>query len=87
MREIGVRELKVKASEIMRSVRKRRARYIITYRGRPVGLLSPLEDQASSRADSGEPAAWDELTRLGKEIGRGWPAGVSSADVLSEMRR
>ena len=86
MREIGVRELKVKASEIMRSVRKRRARYLITYRGRPVGLLSPL-DQEPNRATSGELAAWDELTRLGKEIGRGWPAGVSSADVLSEMRR
>ena len=87
MREIGVRELKVKASEIMRSVRKRRARYIITYRGRPVGLLSPIQDQESSHATSGGLAAWDELTRLGKEIGRGWPAGVSSADVLSEMRR
>ena len=87
MREIGVRELKVKASEIMRNVRMRRARYIITYRGRPVGLLSPLEDQEPSRATYGEPDAWDELTRLGKEIGRGWPAGVSSADVLSEMRR
>jgi prevent-host-death family protein len=87
MREIGVRELKIKASEIMRSVRKRRARYIITYRGRPVGLLSPLEDQGQSRATLGESAAWDELTRLGKEIGRGWPTGVSSADVLSEMRR
>jgi prevent-host-death family protein len=87
MREIGVRELKVKASEIMRSVRKRRARYIITYRGRPVGLLSPLEDREPNRAAYGESAAWDELTRLGQEIGRGWPAGVSSADVLSEMRR
>jgi prevent-host-death family protein len=87
MREIGVRELKVKASEIMRSVRKRRARYIITYRGRPVGLLSPIQDQESSRVTSGESAAWDELTRLGQEIGRGWPAGASSADVLSEMRR
>ena len=87
MREIGVRELKVKASEIMRSVRKRRARYIITYRGRPVGLLSPLENQEPHGVASGESAAWDELTRLGKEIGRGWPAGVSSADVLSEMRR
>jgi prevent-host-death family protein len=87
MREIGVRELKVKASEIMRSVRQRRARYIITYRGRPVGLLSPLQDQEPSRAAAGESSAWDELTRLGQEIGRGWPAGVSSADVLSEMRR
>ena len=87
MREIGVRELKVKASEIIRSVRTLRARYIITYRGRPVGLLSPLQDQEPNRAAYGESSAWDELTRLGKEIGRGWPAGVSSADVLSEMRR
>ena len=87
MREIGVRELKAKASEIVRNVRRRRARYIITYRGRPVGLLSPLQDQEPSRAACGESAAWDELTRLGKEIGRGWPPGVSNADVLSEMRR
>ena len=87
MREIGVRELKIKASEIVRSVREGRAGYIITYRGRPVGLLSPLQDQAPSRVAVGESAAWDELTRLGKKIGRGWPAGVSSADVLSEMRR
>ena len=74
MREIGVRELKVKTSEIMRNVRQRRVSYIITYRGRPVGLLSPLEDQGQSRTTSGESAAWDVLTRLGKEIGRGWPA-------------
>lgn len=64
MREIGVRELKVNTSKIMRSVRKRRARYIITYRGQPVGLLSPLEDQEPNRAAYGESSAWDELTRL-----------------------
>ena len=86
MREIDVRELKVKALEIMRSMRKRRARYIITYRGWPVGLLAPL-DQEPSRAVFGESTAWDELTRLGQEIGRGWPTSVSSADVLAEMRR
>jgi prevent-host-death family protein len=86
MREIDVRELKVKTSEIMRNVRQRRVGYIITYRGRPVGRLSPLEDRVPSRAASNESAAWDELTRLGKEIGCGWPAGVSSADVLSEMK-
>ena len=90
MREIGVRELKVRASEIMRNVRKRRARYIITYRGRPVGLLAPIEP-----AESGLPisaaeeatSAWDELTRLGRDIARGWPASKTSAEVLSEMRR
>jgi len=87
MCEIGVRELKSKASEIVRNVREHRVRYIITYRGRPVGLLSPLEDREPNRAASGESSAWDELTRLGQEIGRGWPAGVASADVLSAMRR
>ena len=90
MREIGVRELKVRASEIVRNVRRRRARYIITYRGRPVGLLAPIEGAGSGPTISGsEPpiSAWDELTRLGREIAQGWPAGKTSADVLSEMRR
>ena len=90
MREIGVRELKVKASEIIRNVRKRRARYIITYRGRPIGLLAPIEGGESiAPISTAEPAssAWDELTRLGREIAQGWPAGKTSADLLSEMRR
>ena len=81
-----MRELKAQASEIVRNVREHRVRYIITYRGQPVGLLAPL-DQEPSRAASGESTAWDELTRLGQEIGRGWPAGVASAGVLSAMRR
>lgn len=87
MREIDVRELKAKTSEILLGVRQRRARYIITYRGQPVALLSPLEEQAPSCAAGGESTAWNELTRLGKEIGRAWPKGVSSADVLAEIRR
>ena len=33
MPEVGVRELKIRASEILRNVRERRARYVITYRG------------------------------------------------------
>ena len=31
--------------------------------------------------------ALNELQRLGKQIAQGWPSGVSSADVLAEMRR
>jgi prevent-host-death family protein len=83
MREIGVRELKVKASEIMRSVRNRRARYIITYRGRPVGLLSPQQDQEPSRAAAGESSAWDELTRQATAC---WP-GCKNRPRPSSCRR
>lgn len=90
MAEVGVRELKIRASEIIRSVRDRRARYTITYRGRPVGLLIPLEEaQPAHTASTREPstAAWEELSRLGEEIGRGWRSPLTSTELLSEMRR
>jgi prevent-host-death family protein len=90
MPDIGVRDLKTRASEIIRDVRERRARYIITYRGRPVGLLMPLDEASSASLPAAtEPAtaAWDELTRLGEEIGRGWRSPLNSAELLSEMRR
>ncbi|MBN1936274.1 MAG: type II toxin-antitoxin system Phd/YefM family antitoxin [Anaerolineae bacterium] len=85
MTEIGVRDLKIRASEIVRSVRERRARYTITYRGRPIGVLLPLDEAPSAEA-SGE-SAWDELLRLGEVIGRDWQTTQTSAELLSEMRR
>ena len=90
MAEVGVRELKARASEIIREVREQRTRYVITHRGRPVGLLIPLEESgASALPVLGEPtsAAWDELVRLGEEIGRGWRSPLTSTELLSEMRR
>ena len=90
MPDVGVRELKVRASEIIRDVRERRARYTITYRGRPVGLLMPLEEaRPTDLSPAGEPATavWEELTRLGEEIGRGWRSPLTSTELLSEMRR
>jgi prevent-host-death family protein len=89
MPEIGVRELKTHASEIVRNVRERRARYVITFRGQPVGLLMPLEQTTDDLlVDTGAPvAAWEALTRLGEEIGKGWRSELTSTELLSEMRR
>jgi prevent-host-death family protein len=73
--DAGVRELKIRASEIIRDVRERRARYVITYRGRPVGVLLPLDEATQVEAvTGGERGAnvWEELSRLGEEIGQGW---------------
>ena len=89
MSDVGVRELKARASEIVRSVRDQRARYVITYRGRPVGVLMPLDEvrSAPGPADESDTGAWDELTRLGEEIGRGWRSPLTGAELLSGMRR
>ena len=90
MPDVGVRELKAHASEIIREVREERARYVITYRGRPVGMLVPLEEPGSRALPVTEPSdatAWETLTRLGEEIGREWRSPLTSTELLSEMRR
>jgi antitoxin (DNA-binding transcriptional repressor) of toxin-antitoxin stability system len=90
MPDIGIRELKTRASEIIQNVWKRRARYTITYRGRAVGLLLPLETAAPSGIEavaSPSADAWTELARLGASMAKRWPKGKSSADILSKMRK
>lgn len=89
MPEIGVRELKTRASEIVRAVRERRARYLITYRGKPVGVLAPLEEPERGMVSlpDDEGAAWEELIALGEQIGEGWESDLTGAELLSEMRR
>ena len=90
MPDVGVRELKTRASEILRDVRENRARYTITYRGRPVGVLLPLEEVPHAEVlpgGQGGKAVWDELSELGEEIGRGWQSPLTGAELLSQMRR
>ncbi|HZR98509.1 MAG TPA: type II toxin-antitoxin system Phd/YefM family antitoxin [Chloroflexota bacterium] len=85
MREVGVRELKARASEIVRDVRDHRARYTVTYRGRPVGMLVPMP--APGLEDMDETISWSELSRLGEAISEGWCSPLTSTEILSEMRR
>ncbi|MGD0310105.1 MAG: type II toxin-antitoxin system prevent-host-death family antitoxin [Acidobacteriota bacterium] len=74
MNEIGIRELKARASETLRSVRERRRRYLITYHGRPAGILLPLDEPRPAQAPGAEGGTsnWDELLRLGDMIGKRW---------------
>jgi len=90
MPDVGVRELKTRASEIVRDVRDHRARYTITYRGRPVGVLLPLEEAPQAEALPGGErgtTVWEELSELGEEIGREWRLPSTSVELLSQMRR
>lgn len=45
--------------------------------------------EASPEKGTGTPEGdpWEELYRLGEEIGRGWTSPQSSVEILAEMRR
>ena len=45
MPRLGVRELKNRTSEIVRSVREEGTEYVITYQGRPVAVILPLAEE------------------------------------------
>jgi prevent-host-death family protein len=87
MNERSVRDLKARASEMLRHVREERARYIITYRGKAVAVLAPLDHAATEAEGPAAGDAWDELVRLRAQIGRRWRVRQSSVDLLSRMRR
>jgi prevent-host-death family protein len=44
MKSVGVRELKNRATQIVREVRVNRAEYIVTVGGEPVAVLKPYEE-------------------------------------------
>ncbi len=85
---VGVRELKTHAARILRRVRESRTSYILTHRGRAVGLILPVEPTQEAASGSEDPAAaWDTFLRAGRQIERQFLPGVSGVRLLSEMRR
>ncbi len=84
MEEIGIRELKARASSVVRAVKERRARYVITQRGKPVAAIIPV-DAVPAKPSSDE--VWERLMKIGEELGKGWQNEKSAVEILSEMRR
>jgi prevent-host-death family protein len=91
---VGVRELKNRATEILRQVREDQAEYVITYYGRPVAVLLPVDEAwvegeakraAEATSPSDEVAA--ELEALRQEIDRSWASGKTGIELVSEQRR
>ena len=82
--EIGIRELKSRASEVVRAVKEERARYVITQRGKPAALIIPL-DAAPPEKSADE--VWERLMKIREELGKGWQSEKSAVEILSEMRR
>ena len=89
---IGVRELREQTSEVIRRVRQDRAEYVVTYQGRPVAVILPLDPgraekeivQASKKAVLD---GWERYRRLAEELRSSWPTDLSTQDVIDSIRR
>jgi prevent-host-death family protein len=89
---IGVRELRQQTSEVIRRVREDRAEYVVTYQGRPVAIILPLD---AGRAEKEMVQAsrkvvldnWERYERLAEELRRDWPTDLSTQDMIDSIRR
>jgi prevent-host-death family protein len=83
--------LKNRATEILRAVREERAEYVVTFHGRPVAMLLPLDEawlQAEqARAAQPSPELLAELDALRVEIDRSWRSGKTAVELIGEGRR
>ena len=85
---VGVRELKTHAARIVREVRDARASYIVTHRGRTVGVILPVDIDDDPALGIGDAeAAWQAFVRAGRGIERRFRPGVSGVRLLAAARR
>lgn len=91
---VGVRELKNRATEILSAVREDQAEYVVTYHGRPVAVLLPvdeewLEAETKRAAEAVAPGdeVWVELEALRQEIGQSWQSEKTVVELISEQKR
>lgn len=94
MPQVGIRELKNDASEIIRAVREERAEYVVTLRGRPVAVIVPVAEgwqEAEAERAAGavrENAAFlDRMAALRAEIAAKWQSDKTGVELLEELRR
>ncbi len=83
--EIGIRELKSRASEVVRAVKEERARYVVTQRGVPVALIIPTDAVLPEKKSDDD--GWDRLLAIRARLDKDKGNKKSSLEILSEMRR
>jgi prevent-host-death family protein len=92
MSMIGVRELKEQTSEVIRQVREERAEYVVTYKGKPVAVILPLDTEKAAEAivqsaKTGVAAGWEEYERIAQELRETCPPGLSTQEAIDAIRR
>ena len=86
MPRIGLRYLKAHASEVLRDVQNHRARYVITNRGEPMGIVIPYvpaqEVEPVSREES-----WKSLVGTLDQVRAAWTSPLTAEEIMNEERR
>lgn len=85
MTEVGIRELKASASEIVRRVRERGEVVDITYHGEVVARLVPVRPPVPTPGDVA--ALLTDMDQLAAEVSANWPAEVSAIEAIRDVRR
>jgi prevent-host-death family protein len=86
MREVGIRELKAKTSEILRELCEKRESIAITNRGKVVARLVPANG-SRERVWRNSEEAIARINKLAEEIGKYLPPGTSAVEAVREQRR
>jgi prevent-host-death family protein len=84
---VGVRELKNRATQIIRHVREQNAEYVVTVDGQPVARVIPVRSETPEERRARRIAALDVLGKTADQIAAKWPAGVSANDAVRAQRR
>jgi prevent-host-death family protein len=86
VKEVGIRELKSRVSELVRHVAEEHATYTITKRGRPVGVLAPPDYVPPVRSAKND-EAWDRLEEMWDRFAKSPRPRKSALQELFKMRR
>jgi prevent-host-death family protein len=80
--DVGIRELKQRTSELIRIVREEGRIIQITYHGKVVARIYPVQQPLAEENET----SWQTLEQIADEIGRSWPEGVSAVEAIEEYR-
>jgi prevent-host-death family protein len=84
---VGVRELKNRATQLIREVREKRVEFVVTVDGTPVARLSPFQDETAAQKRDRRRVAIAALAAVADQVGAKWPKGVSASMAVREQRR
>ena len=83
---VGVRELKTHASRILRQVRDSRASFVLTHRGKAIGVILPLSEAGRVPDMDDDATAWTNFWEAGRRLENSLHPGESPMRALFEMR-